>query len=151
MPTDFTWPRPYLLQLYQKAVDEGCIRILLRGPDYEAEFRSLKAAFYRLRRRKDGHFLALMKPEYSMCSIRFEPNHAPNPAALVSYSSLPDGELLPMIESITDQRPLPQPLGAIDKPIPEEEADFDATAHVSKLISSIDPDEDLVEDPSSEQ
>lgn len=136
MPAEkkYTWPAPYLLSIYAKAVEEGCIRIRLRGPDFAAEYASLRASFNRLRRRKDGHFGAIMRPEYMMCSMSFE--DAAN-AALVTYSSLPDGNTLPLLESVSEQRPLSdQPPGVQPKPTLEE-AEFDSTSFVAGLLTNL--------------
>ena len=57
-PPKFSWPKPYLLSIYEKAVAEGCCSIQL--PDTE-QFASLKAAFYRLRRRADKQHAAFIQ------------------------------------------------------------------------------------------
>lgn len=138
MASDYTWPRPYLLGLYERAVLEGCIRILLRGPDYAAEWRSFKAAFLRLRRKKDGDYSITMQPEYRHVQLRFEPEHN---KVLIIYNALPDGETLPAIESVDGKYDIPRPQS---KPTPESnpEEDFNAQDHVSKLISGLDIAED---------
>src|SRR5688500_14723700 len=97
MPAEHNWPRPYLLKLYARACEEGCIRVDLKYD--EERFRSLKAAFYRCRRRKDGNFLAVMKPEYQMVTMRWEPAKG---TALIIYDKLPDSEELPDIVSVDD-------------------------------------------------
>jgi hypothetical protein len=145
MSSDYNWPKPYLLQCYERAVEEGCIRIVLRGqtPEArEAEWKSFKAAFYRLRRKKDANFAVQMRPEFQLVSIQFEPAIG---KVLISYSSLPDGQLLPTFESVEDQTALPQqPPGAIPHETVESDpdVDFNADEHVSKLIGNLSIDED---------
>lgn len=148
MPADFNWPKPWLLELYRQAVEQGCIRIVLRGQtaeDREAEWKSFKASFLRLRRKKDANFVVQMRPEYSLVSLRYEPELG---KVLISYSSLPDGELLPTVEAVDNQRPIQQPQGSLPHDTPEAAPeDFDPTAHVQKLLGNINLDE---EDEASE-
>jgi hypothetical protein len=146
MPTpDYTWPKPWLLECYQRAVDEGCIRIKLRGPDFESEWKSFKAAFYRLRRRKDGNFLVLMRAEYQLVNLRYEPERG---TVLIVHSALPDGEALPAFESVDDKVQLQQPLGSRPPATTPEAApdDFDPTQHVAGLIDSLHITEDEDDD-----
>lgn len=139
MSTEFTWPKPYLLQLYERAVEEGCIRIRLRGetePERAAEWKSFKAAFYRLRRKRDANFAVQMRPEFQMVGIKYEPELG---KVLITFSSLPDGNTLPEIESIEGKTDIPQPIGTVPKPTPEEDPDeFDSTALVGAMISKIE-------------
>lgn len=134
MAETFNWPKPYLLKLYARTVEEGCIRVPMhRGG--EAEFKSLKGSFYRLRRRADGDFLVNMRPEYQMVTLRYEPGLR---TALFIYDKLPEGEELPPIISISDDKKeaITEP-STIDPPV-EEPEDFDATAHVANLIDNMD-------------
>lgn len=140
---DFSWPKPWLLQLYARAVEEGCIRIKLRGETEaanETEYKSFKASFLRLRRKRDAGFVQ-MRPEYQMVGLRFERERG---SVLLIYNALPDGELLPSVESVTDKQHLPQPVGSRPHPTPEAEPeDFDATSFVGGLIEGLDiEDED---------
>lgn len=138
MASDFNWPKPYLLKLYARAVQEGCVRVPMhRGGD--AEFRSLKAAFYRLRRRKDGDFLINMRPEYQLVTVRFEPALS---TALFIYDKLPDSEELPPIISISEDQKETFVEPATVQPPEEPVEDFDATAHVAGLIDKIDLEDD---------
>ena len=143
MASEYSWPKPYLLGLYAKAVDEGCIRIVLRGATEEqraAEWRSFKAAFLRLRRKADADFAIQMRPEYGLVQVRYEPELG---KVLISFNSLPDNQSLPAIESVDGKRDIPQPAGVQPKPTPEEEAgDFDANALVSGMIDKLDIEED---------
>lgn len=140
MASSFTWPKPYLLDLYAKAVKEGCIRIKLRGPDFDAEWRSFKAAFLRLRRKKDSNFFVQMEPAYQMVSLRYEPE---TQKVLIIYSALPDDELLPSIEAVDGKTNLPQPKGAVPHHTPETELEeFDADAHVRGMIENLRIEED---------
>lgn len=138
MASDFTWPKPYLLKLYARTVEEGCIRVPMHRAG-EAEFKSLKAAFYRLRRRKDGDFLVNMRPEYQMVIVRYEPSLA---TALFIYDKLPDSEELPPIVSISEDQKTafvePSTITPPEEPVEE----FDATAHVAELIDNLKLEED---------
>lgn len=149
MASDFTWPKPWLLGLYQQAIEEGCIRIRLRGktPEQNAtEFRSFKAAFLRCRRRTDSAYIAQIQPEFHMVQVKFEPELG---KVLISYSALPDDQLLPQVEAVDGKRNIPQPVGSKPHPTPETAPEeFDATAHVESLLKSIDLSSD--EEPSDE-
>lgn len=143
---EFNWPKPYLLELYQKAVEEGCLRIVLRGSTVEEndeEYASFKAAFYRLRRRRDGNYMAIIRPEYQMVQLKYERAIG---RVLLIFSKLPDDQLMPSIESVKGTVDLPQPAGSLPHPTPEVEAeDFDADAHVAGLLKGItieDEDDD---------
>lgn len=143
MSKEFNWPKPYLLQLYQQAVEEGCLRIKLRGASVEEndeEYASFKAAFYRLRRRRDGNYMAIIRPEYQMVQLKYEKAAG---KVLLIYSKLPDDDLLPAIESVKGTVDLPQPEGAVPHVTPEIEAeDFDADAHVKGLLAGLEIEED---------
>lgn len=143
-PKDSGWPKPYLLQLYDKAVNEGCIRVLLHGD--ETRFKSLKASFYRLRRRSDVQSVALMRPEYYLTTMLWEPERG---TALIIYNQLPDGQELPEIESVHDKTPIPVRLPPQAAPPPllgitpvDEPDEFDATDHVAKMLDNIKFDEE---------
>lgn len=136
-PKESSWPKPYLLELYAKAVEEGCIRVLLNGN--ETRFKSLKASWLRIRRRKDPISVALMRPEYYLCTITWEPDRG---TALIIYNQLPDGVALPEIESVHDKTPIQMPLPPSVAPPPgltplEDPGDFDANKMVEGLLSKI--------------
>lgn len=95
MPT--TWPKPYLLEIYSKAIAEGCVRIKLPTA---AHAKSLAQAFYRLRRRSDAQHAAFIKPEYHLVTCAWEADRG---TMLVTYNALPDGSELPAIESVEDR------------------------------------------------
>lgn len=91
-----TWPKPYLLQIYSRAVSEGCVRVQLPN---EQSFKSLSQAFYRLRRRADTQHASFILPEYHLVFATWEPDRS---SALFTYDALPDGHELPPIESVAD-------------------------------------------------
>ena len=136
------WPKPYLLGLYEKAVDEGCVRVLLDGD--ETKFKSLKASWLRLRRRRDIQSFALMRPEYYLCSIVWEPASG---TALILYNQLPDNQELPEVQSVAAKGPKMQLLDRNAAPPPgptpvDDPGDFDADAMVAGLLENITFDEE---------
>jgi hypothetical protein len=137
--TDFTWPKPWLQGLYEQAIEDGCIRIVIRAPlgsvEAEEEWKSFKAAFYRMRRKRDAAN-AMQDPRYQYVSLRHEPHIG---RVLIIYSALPDDQVLPTIEAVDGKTALPQPVGSLPKITPElEPEDFDATAHVRGLLNKIE-------------
>ena len=147
-PKANSWPKPYLLGLYAKAVEEGCIRVLLDGD--ETKFKSLKASWLRLRRRGDAQSYALMRPEYYLCSIVWEPDLG---TALLIYNALPDGQELPAVESVAAKSPIPVRMSQDIAPPPvpitpiDDPGDFDAQKMVEDLLGNIDFSEDSENDP----
>jgi hypothetical protein len=140
-PKENSWPKPYLLELYHKAVEEGCIRVLLDGD--ETKFKSLKASWLRIRRRKDPVSVALMREEFYLCTILWEADRG---TALIIYNQLPDGQALPEIESVADKTPMRMPLPARVAPPPgltpvEDPGDFDADEMVRSLLDKISFDQ----------
>ncbi|RPJ87100.1 MAG: hypothetical protein EHM18_02840 [Acidobacteria bacterium] len=149
-PSQESWPKPYLLELYAKAIEEGCIRVLLNGN--ETRFKSLKASWLRIRRRKDPQSIALMRPEYYLCSILWEADRG---TALIIYNQLPDGKELPEIESVADKTPMRMPLPPQIAPPPgltpvTDPGDFDANAMVEGLLDNISFEEENGDDRPSE-
>lgn len=145
MASDFTWPKPWLLSLYEQAIEEGCIRIRLRAgigtEEANEEYKSFKAAFYRARRKKDSANL-LQDSRYELVSLKHEPLIG---KVLIIYSALPDDQPLPAIESVDGKRELPQPIGATQT-AEEAPEDFDPTAHVAGLLKNLDLGEEDGED-----
>lgn len=92
--TPTSWPKPYLLAIYEKALEEGCCRVIVGDPKTAA---SLIQSFYRLRRRSDTQHQSFIKPEYHLITGTWEPELK---AVLFTYSSLPDGATLPSIDSV---------------------------------------------------
>ena len=90
------WPKPYLLQVYSRAVAEGCVRIKLPN---ETVFKSFSQSLYRLRRRSDTQHASFILPEYHLVFCTWEPERS---SALITYDALPDGAQLPEIESVSD-------------------------------------------------
>ncbi len=149
-PQENSWPKPYLLELYAKAIEEGCIRVLLNGN--ETRFKSLKASWLRIRRRKDPQSIALMRPEYYLCSILWEADRG---TALIIYNQLPDGKELPEIESVADKTPMRMPLPPQVAPPPGvtvdvDPGDFDANKLVENLLDKINFDGDNGDEPASD-
>lgn len=132
MPT--TWPKPYLLEIYRRAIEEGCVRITLPTA---AHAKSLAQAFYRLRRRSDAQHAAFIKPEYHLVTCAWE---AARGTLLVTYNALPDGSELPAIESVTD-RTTSAPLPTLAKPVvfreTNEGEDLDEVFNVEDFMESL--------------
>lgn len=124
-----TWPKPYLLQIYSRAVSEGCVRVKLPS---EAQFKSLSQAFYRLRRRADSQHASFILPEYHLVFATWEPEIN---SALFTYDALPDGHSLPEIETVTDLNVerMPAPIRREVMPATEEEP-IDIEAMVKGLV-----------------
>lgn len=143
MASEFNWPRPWLIGLYEQAIAEGCIRIVLRSEtaeEREVEWKSFRASFLRIRRRKDADPIIASSPEFALVSLRFERETG---KVLLIYSALPDGEQLPVIESVSGKRDMPVSQPVVRQPSEESPEDFDPTAHVRGLIDSIElPDDD---------
>ena len=143
---EYTWPKPWLLELYQRVLEEGCLRIKLHGEaeseENDGEYKSFKAAFLRFRRKRDA-VNAMMDSRFQYVSLRYERQLG---KVLLIYSALPDDQTLPSIEAVDGKRELPQPLGSQPRLTPEAEPDeFDATAHVRNLIDKV-----VVEDEEDE-
>lgn len=122
------WPKTYLLQIYSRAVAEGCVRIPLQN---EQQFKSLSQALYRVRRRSDAQHASFILPEYHLVFCSWEPERG---TMLVTYDALPDGMELPpvlSVDEIGERRP------AAKKPefVPKaEEVDHDQL--LSDIISA---------------
>lgn len=126
------WPKPYLLQIYSRALTEGAVRIKL--PDHKA-FRSFSQAFYRLRRRSDSQHASFILPEYHLIFCTWEPERS---SALIIYDALPDGMQLPAIESVDASERLPEPRRREVAPAVEfdpSSPDFDPEQFVADLVS----------------
>lgn len=138
----YNWPIPYLLQIYEKAVAEGCMRVRLHGD--EKKFTSLRAAFHRIRRRSDKRHATLIRAEYEACSMVWEPDTG---CALVIYSALPDGQELPEFESVDEKRsitPATAIAPVVEDPteLDEPDEEFDSQAHVAGLLSNLNFEDD---------
>jgi len=108
IPTE-NWPKPWLLQVHQQAVEHGFLFI---QPISEEDARSLTARLYRIRRRSDTSMAAFIPPEYLLVTVgRWQvfsaSNPPPEPYPLdeanplgrlpIVYNMLPDGQPLPNI------------------------------------------------------
>lgn len=94
-PSENQWPRPYLLEIHEQAIDEGCCRV--EGVT-EQQARSLIQSFYRIRRRGDSqHKLGFIKPEYHLVMAMWESERG---SVLFMYNALPDNVALPKIVSV---------------------------------------------------
>jgi len=125
-----TWPKPYLLEVYRRAVEEGCVRIPLPTQKHATSFAQ---AFYRLRRRSDAQHAAFILPEYHLVTCGWEPKRG---TLLVTFNALPDGNELPPIMSVesTEHAPSPQTKGVISYPESLAAEDFDAEAFIADLV-----------------
>lgn len=88
------WPKPYLLQIYETAIEQGCCRVRTRD---EQQSKGLVAAFYRLRRRSDKQHKDFIKPVYHLVSCTIESS-----GVLFTFNRLPDGSELPKIEIVPE-------------------------------------------------
>lgn len=131
------WPKPFLLQIFERAVKEGCIRVGPQGLDAERA-GSLIGALNRIRRRSDKQHTSFIRPEYHLISTTWEPDRG---TLLVTYSSLPDGHSLPQLQGISEDEkkamPVPQPAAPDETPLLEAPAgvSFDADTLVDELLA----------------
>lgn len=123
------WPKPYLLQIYSRAVSEGCVRVKLPN---EQTFKSLSQAFYRLRRRSDSQHASFILPEYHLVFATWEPELS---SALFTYDALPDGHQLPAIESVVEDQIERMPAPIRREVAPEVEEPVDIEALVAGLVN----------------
>ena len=113
------WPRSYLLQVHQAAVDHG---LLMIEPISEANAKSLAGRLYRIRRRSDKAMAHLIIPEYHLVTVgQWRPGPAGEGQLPIIYNRLPDGSTLPAIrpatpEEIGEAMPLPPPSSPILTP-----------------------------------
>lgn len=106
------WPKPYLITIYRKAVAEGCCRVMLNGD--EELYASFRAAFYRIRRRRDTIHDQIIDPAFHLCTISYEPDRG---SALITYDCLPDNAELPKIESVDLAERVAQPVVFREPPL----------------------------------
>jgi hypothetical protein len=64
--TTARWPTPYILEIYNAAVQHGHIRI---EPLTAEQAKSLTQTIYRFRRRSDTSKAAFMRPEFSLITV----------------------------------------------------------------------------------
>jgi hypothetical protein len=124
-----TWPKPYLLEVYKRAVEEGCVRIPLPSKKHADSFAM---SLYRLRRRSDAQHASFILPEYHLVTCAWE---AKRGTVLITYNSLPDGNDLPPIMSVesTEQSPVPQQRANAISPDRIDE-EFDPEKFVAGLV-----------------
>lgn len=97
------WPKPYLLQVHQAAVDNGLVFV---EPITAADAESLKQRLYRARRRSDKAMAAFIPPEFHMVMVgEFQLlDTATGQGRLpIIYDKLPSGEALPAIRAATGE------------------------------------------------
>lgn len=128
-----TWPKPYLLEVYKRAVAEGCVRIKLPTQKHATSFAQ---AFYRLRRRSDAQHAAFILPEYHLVTCGWEPELG---TLLVTFNSLPDGSNLPEIESVASSQhsPTPEQPHLIKFPESAQSEEFDTDAFLQGLSDEV--------------
>jgi hypothetical protein len=126
-----TWPKPYLLKVYERAVAEGCVRIPLPTQKHATSFAQ---AFYRLRRRSDAQHAAFILPEYHLVTCGWEADRG---TLLVTFNALPDGNDLPPILSVesTEHSPSPQIAGAMTIPDLKDQGEFDVNKMLDDLVA----------------
>jgi hypothetical protein len=97
-PTE-NWPKPFLLQMHEQAVEHGFVWI---RPITESEYESLKSRMYRIRRRSDTSMAAFIRPEYHLVMVgAWEPENGGQFPLL--YDKRADGQDLPRIELPTGE------------------------------------------------
>jgi hypothetical protein len=128
-----TWPKPYLLEVYKRAVAEGCVRIKLPTQKHATSFAQ---AFYRLRRRSDAQHAAFILPEYHLVTCGWEPERG---TVLVTFNALPDGNELPVIESVesASHSPIPEQPNIIPFPESSQDEEFDAEKFLQDLSDEV--------------
>lgn len=135
------WPRPLLLDAYNKAIDEGCCYLNNLGG--EARAKSFIASFYRLRRRSDSEIRASwIRPEFDLVTAMYQPN---TDRILLVFNSLPDDMPgLPALASVPEAervatrpelRPSEPKVGP--KPAPALVADDDLGDDVMSAINRL--------------
>lgn len=126
-----TWPRLYLLTLYQTAIEQGYCTV--QNID-EPSAKSLTAAFYRLRRRSDTSNAQFITPQHHMVTV--EP-WAPDHTLRIVYSK-PSHQLPPITGP--DGQEI-NPFAADDiLPTAEAFASDEAPTDLAEIISSPNPD-----------
>lgn len=116
------WPKQYLLNLYNSAIDNGYIWV--NDLTYERS-RSLRGAFNRLRRRGDTSMAGIITPEMTLVSMgQWVPTHGDLGKVPIIYNALPDGLPLPSITTGGDRPVAPlahvaEPLADLPLPAPD--------------------------------
>jgi len=130
-----TWPRTYLLQLYASVVEHGMIFV---EPITAEAAASLKASFYRLRRKRDSNSQWIL-PEYHLVSVAaWEPDGVgPLGRLPIIYSRLPSGAELPGIRPASSLESIPAPDAPSHPDAPQAAAILNPAA--SAMASVIQP------------
>lgn len=143
-PPQSQWPKPYLLQVLEAAVKQGCIRLDFRaefGPEAEQMARSFQGAINRIRRRSDAQHRSFIIPEYHLVTTTWEAGRG---TMLLTYSSLPDDMKLPKIEAVSEDEKQhltrPELIEAPPEPLASEGAQapavFDPAGLIDELLAS---------------
>lgn len=75
IPTE-NWPKPFLLQCHEQAVEQGFVWV---RPISEEDAASFRQRFYRIRRRSDSSMAAFIRPEYHLVMLGvWEPLQQPD-------------------------------------------------------------------------
>lgn len=91
-----SFPRKYLLDIYNKAIDEGFLHI---HPISQADAVSLRQSLYRLRRRSDAANARFILPEFHLVTVgQWSPDKGG--CLPIMYDKLPEGHALPTIEAV---------------------------------------------------
>lgn len=117
-----SWPKTYLLKLYQDAISHGALRV---GPLSQKQAKSLKASFYRLRRRADKSAANFIEPEFQLVTAtEWDPATG---CIYIVYSALPEHMALP---EVTPVEGVPASLAA---PIPTSDLPEDLVLDTEEL------------------
>lgn len=94
------WPKPWLLQVHQQAVEQGFVWI---EPISQEDADSFRHRFYRIRRRSDKSMAAFIPPEYHLVMVgEWEQGDGSGRLPII-YNKRADGRELPAIRSATGE------------------------------------------------
>lgn len=125
------WTRAYLLTLYETAITKGYAEV---SGLTEAQAKSLRQSFYRLRRRSDSSNASFITPAHYLVTVMdFQPISNGLGSLRFSYSdpglslppiTAPDGSTVPLVtEALSSEQPL-TPAAEIISSTPDPLASF---------------------------
>lgn len=127
-PTE-NWPKGYLIELHDAAINAGMVFV---RPISKADAESLRARFYRIRRRSDSSMAAFIRPEFHLVMVgRWE--EANGGQLPIIFNKTADGSPLPSIvpatpEELAERAPSPvaAPRTVSDLSAPVSSIDLDS-------------------------
>lgn len=128
------WPRAYLLEIYNKAVDNGH---LILNPITQEDAASLTASLYRLRRKADTTNRDFILPEYQLVTVgHWRPDNDGTLPIMYSTAEFPLPNIIPVsgetILSLTHARNEPHP---IEPPAEEALSETEIDDYVAQMLS----------------